>query len=141
MGGGFRELRWNLDPQAAASRKASFSEENARMLMSSRYLTNDLQLDDFDPPRVELELTRRGRGLAVAVRAEDDVGLRAALLYDRTRQAASVVGGRALRGKAQEFVQQLPAESLAPGQEPKVEVFVSDNGGNVTRVTKSLGKD
>jgi hypothetical protein len=141
MGGGFRELRWNLDPQAPASRKVGFSEENARMLMSSRYLANDLKQDDFDPPRVELQLTRRGRALSAAVRAEDDVGLRAVLFYNRTKEPASVVAGKSLRGKAQEFSQQLPADLLAPGLEPKVEVFVSDRGGNIARVTKSLGKD
>lgn len=141
MGGGFRELRWNLDPQAPANRKAGFSEDNARMLMSSRYLAADLNLDDFDPPRVELELIRKGKSLSASVRAEDDVGLRALLFYDRTKEAASLVGGKPLRGKSQELVQPLPAELLAPGLQPKVEVFVSDNGGNVTRVTKSLASD
>lgn len=138
MGSGFRELRWNLDPQAAAARKAGFSDDNARMLMSSRYLADDLNLEDFDPPRVEAGLTRRGRALQATIRAEDDSGLRALLLYDRTKERASVVGGRALRGREQDIVHPLPAELLLPGLEPKVEVFVADAGGNVTRVTAAL---
>lgn len=111
------------------------------MLMSSRYLANDLNLDDFEPPRVELELTRRGRTLSASVRAEDDVGLRAVPFYDRTKDPASVAGGKQLQGKSQQIVQQLSAELLGPGLQPKVEVFVSDNGGNVTRVTKTLASD
>jgi hypothetical protein len=141
MGSGFRELRWNLDPQASASRKASFSEDNARMLMSSRYLADDLNLEDFDPPRVEMDLTRRGRSLAALIRAQDAGGLRSLLIYDRTKKVSSLVGGKQLRGSAQEIVERLPADLLAPGLEPTVEVFVSDNGGNVARVTISLGKE
>jgi hypothetical protein len=138
MGSGFRELRWNLDPKAPSNRRVGFSAENARMLMSSRYLADDLALADFDPPRVEVELTRRGRNLTATIKAADDVGLRALLLYDRTKEVSSVVGGKQLRGKAQQIAQQLPSELLAPGLAPKVEVFVSDVGGNVTRVTRSL---
>ncbi len=141
MGSGFRELRWNLDPQSPSNRKASFSDDNARLLMSSRYVAEDLDLEDFDPPRVELALTRRGRTVTASVRAEDDTGLRALLLYDRTKEPTSVLGGRPLRGKVQEIAQPLPADLLAPGLEPRVEVFVSDNGGNVTRVTESLVAD
>ena len=138
MGSGFRELRWNFDPRAPASHKASFSNDNARMLMSSRYLAEDLDLEDFDPPSVELELTRRGRNLAAAIRAEDAGELRALLIYDRTKKASSLLGGKALRGGVQRITERLPADLRAPGLKPTVEIFVSDNGGNVARATKSL---
>jgi hypothetical protein len=138
MGSGFRELRWNVDRRSPANRRASFSADNARMLMSSRYLAEDLDLRDFDPPVVELELTRRGRALEASVRAADETGLRAALFYDRTIQASSVVEGRRLTGTQQEFRQLLPPELLEPGRTPTIEIFVSDDGGNVTRVTATL---
>jgi hypothetical protein len=138
MGSGFRELRWNLDGRSPTNRRVSFSADNARMLMSSRYLAEDLNLEDYDPPTVELELTRRGRALEASVRAADETGLRAVLFYDRTKQASSVVEGRRLAGKQQEFKQLLPPELLEPGRMPKIEIFVSDDGGNVTRVTATL---
>jgi hypothetical protein len=141
MGSGFRELRWNLDPGSPPNRRVGFSADNARMLMSSRYLAEDLKVEDFDPPRVELELTRRGRTVTAVVRAEDDAGLRAVLFYDRTKKVASVIGGKPLRGTVQEVAQQLPADSLARGLEPTIEVFVADDGGNVSRVTKSTGSE
>jgi hypothetical protein len=138
MGSGFRELRWNFDPKSSSNRKAGFSADNARMLMSSRYLADDLNLDDFDPPHVELELTRRGRALTATIKANDDGGLRTLLLYDRTKEPSSVVGGSALSGTEQTIVERLPAETLAPALAPKIEAFVADRGGNVTRVTRSL---
>jgi hypothetical protein len=48
------------------------------------------------------------------------------------------VEGRRLSGKNQEFKQLLPPELLEPGRMPKIEIFVSDDGGNVTRVTATL---
>jgi hypothetical protein len=46
--------------------------------------------------------------------------------------------GRTVTGNQQEFKQLLPPELLEPGRTPKIEIFVSDDGGNVTRVTATL---
>lgn len=70
--------------------------------------------------------------------ATDETGLRAVLFYDRTKQASSVVEGRRLTGKQQEFKQLLPPELLESDRTPTIEIFVSDDGGNVTRVTATL---
>jgi hypothetical protein len=138
MGSGFRELRWNFDPGARASRQASFSAENARVLMASRYLSDNPDLADFDAPSVTFELIRRGRNLTASIQAADNSRLQSLLLYDRTNEPSSVIGGRALSGREQSVTVQLPMSVLNAGQRPEIEIFVCDTGGNVTRVTDVL---
>ena len=141
MGSGFRELRWNIDSRSPRNRRAIFSIDNARMLMASRYLASDAKMLDFDPPTVKFELTRHGKSLNATVSATDESGLKALVFYDRTKKVTSLVGGASLSGKSKKIVKRLPDELLKVGRTPKVEVFVADVGGNVTRVTKSVSSN
>lgn len=138
MGNGFRRLRQNLDPRVRSNARVGFSRENARMLMCSRYLATDLILDDYDPPRVTFKLEQRGRTLVAVVNAEDQTGLRALLLRTLSGKTPSVVGGKALRGTKRTFVERLSPELAAVGAGLRMELFVSDAGGNITRVIASL---
>lgn len=140
MGNGFRRLRQNLDPRVRPNGRVGFSRENARMLMCSRYLATDLTLDDYDPPRVTFELKRRGRTLTAVINAEDKTGLRALLLRTLSGKTSSVVGGKSLHGTKQRVVERLSPELLATGAGLRMEAFISDKGGNITRVTASLQK-
>ncbi len=52
MGNGFRNLRYNFT--TSRTRHAQFSDENARLLMASRYLNPELDPTDNTPPQVTL---------------------------------------------------------------------------------------
>jgi len=134
MGNGFRNLRWNFEPAAAHSggRRVGFSEENARLLMCSRYMASDLRLNDNQAPQVEVLRVAPGQAeRTITVRASDETGLRAFVVLDQERQ--SLVAGGKLSGRSQEITQRLPPG--APGG--RLQVIVSDEGGNQTRTGRS----
>jgi hypothetical protein len=128
MGNGFRNLRWNFIP--SSSKRVAFSDENARLLMSSRYIAKDLDLTDDQPPQVKVEPPLRDKsGWNVAVKASDNKGLRAIVFVDR--KAGSVIGGRELKGKTQQLRQRLSDNAASNS----LQILVTDVGGNQTRIT------
>jgi hypothetical protein len=132
MGNGFRNLRWNFGEPSG--KRAVFSAENARLLMSSPYLAADLDTADRQPPTVEVtSLTKSGGAWTVAVKATDNVGLRCLVLVDR--KGGSVFDGRPLSGTTQQFRQRAPVGSDGSA---KLLAIVTDNGGNQTRKTVTL---
>jgi hypothetical protein len=137
MGHGFRDLRWNFAPKPD-SRRARFSDDNARILYSSRYLASDLVLSDRLAPTVQLRwsapLQAGATTVKVSVTASDNQGLRAILFFCPAQD--SVVAGRALTGKTQTFEQTIPIRPLKPGPF-RIEAFVTDVGGNLTRAEVS----
>ncbi len=135
MGNGFRNLRWNFEP--SSPRRIKFSEDCARLLMSSRYLATDLNVQDNQPATVEARFVAKGGSASVSMNASDNTGLRAVVFVDS--RAGSVVGGRKLEGKNQKFEQPLPASVLKGGEATMV-VIVTDEGGNQKRVTVSVDK-
>jgi hypothetical protein len=135
MGNGFRNLRWNFAEQlrkpAQSAKRATFSEENARLLMSSRSLAHDLQLTDTQPAKVEVSAPAMHQGSwVVSVTASDDTGLRAIVFVDRN--AGTVVAGKKLTGTKQTLRQTLPRDPKFP--ELQLMVIVTDEGGHQTRV-------
>jgi len=136
MGNGFRNLRWNFPVSGSPPRRAEFSVECARLLMSSRYLARDLNLADNQPPTVELKLSgARGTAPSASVKASDNTGLRAVVFVDET--AGTVVAGRKLSSKGQDFRESLPTSVVHAGQ-IKVRAIVTDDGGHQTRVSETL---
>jgi hypothetical protein len=137
MGNGFRNLRWNFTGRPDP-RRAWFSDDNARILYSSRYLAGDLILTDGLPPTAELRwagpLRAGATAIRVSVTASDNQGLRAILFFAPAQD--SVVGGRALKGKTQTFEQALAVRPLKPGPY-RLEALVTDAGGNLTRAELS----
>ena len=130
MGNGFRNLRRNYAPGTGP--KAEFSLENARLLMSSRYLAADLNVRDNTPARVQLIQTSNAAGtVGVTVKATDDHGLRAIVFFDRS--AGSVLSGKELSGKSRELRERFPAHDPKHGP-LDLQVIVTDVGGNQTRV-------
>lgn len=132
MGNGFRNIRWNFTSRPGGQ-PAKFSTENGRLLLSSRYVNPDLNQMDYDPPIVQLELKQLSSKVVMAhVNTTDDTGLRAVVFYDRSGSRNSVVAGRALQGTKMRFEQKL--QPFDPNvTEIEIEVFVADEGGNVTR--------
>jgi hypothetical protein len=133
MGNGFRNLRWNFDVKS--ERRVRFSEEIARLLMSSRYLAKDLRVGDHQPPKVEVkEIWRRNGQVIVSVTASDESGLRAVVFFDR--RSGSVLTGKALSGVTQQFQEKIVPFDLKAG-EIDLQLIVTDVGGNQTRTTLS----
>lgn len=120
MGNGFRNIAWNFSHDA--EEKVGFSEENARLLACSPYITIALNKNDKKPPKVEV--TRNGR--RIMVQATDETGLRALVVVDRTKE--SVIGGERLNGLSQTIRMTVPRENA-------VQVIVADQGGNQTRAS------
>jgi hypothetical protein len=134
MGNGFRNLRWNFAAKPDPARRVRFSDDNARILYTSRYLASDLVLSDLVAPTVQLRwaasLKASATTIKVSVNASDNQGLRAILFYSPVQD--SVVGGRVLTGKKQAFEQVLSVRPLKPG-DFRLEALVADAGGNLTR--------
>jgi hypothetical protein len=66
----------------------------------------------------------------ITVKAADEMELRAFVLIDEN--AGSVIGGRKLAGKSQDFRQRLPSSVLKSG-EVRLRAIVTDDGGNQIR--------
>ena len=134
MGNGFRNLRFNFAAKPDPRRGARFSDDNAHILYTSRYLAPAPVLADRIPPTVELrwaDSPKTGDGkVKVMIKTADNEGLRAIAFYSAAQD--SVVGGRAPAGKAQEFQQELSVRPPEPGGF-RLEAFVADAGGNLTR--------
>jgi hypothetical protein len=136
MGNGFRNLRINFAPKPPGKDRVGFSIENARLLMSSRYLATDLELTDHLPPRVELHLPKQvtpaATFVSVSFKASDIRGLRAVVFLDPDNpEFGTVVGGRELQGTEQSFQETLTVRPIKPG-DFKIEAWVTDVGGNLT---------
>ena len=133
MGNGFRNLRRNFEP--ASARRVGFSEENARLLMCSRYIAGDLRLTDNAPPRVEVIGVAPDNGdRTLTARAVDEGRLRAFVVVDEER--GSVVAGGKLSGATQEFRARLPAGPSSG----RLQLIVADEGGNQTRTRRAPPK-
>ena len=136
MGNGFRRLRANFTPNGPAKRVVGFSEENARLLMSSRYVASDLDWNDNKAPTVTLKFTPRRKPLKLEVTIDDERGLRAITYMDRIK--GSVIGGGALQGTHRSLEYAVPAAANHDGR-CDIEAFVVDNGGNLTRTRQRFG--
>ena len=134
MGQGFRKMRENFAETPDPKRRVGFSDDNARILYSSRYLASNLVLTDLVPPTLQLRwvspLKAGDTSVKVSVTASDNQGLRAILFASEAQD--SVVGGRALTGKTQTFEQTLSVRPLQAG-EYHFFALAADVGGNLTR--------
>jgi hypothetical protein len=135
MGNGFRNMRRNFEAKPNRKNSSQFSDDNARLLLASRFLAKDLNANDAKPPTAKWKWTippKVGANkVAVEVAAEDDEGLRAVTFFAPAED--SVVGGRALSGKRQAFASELTVRSIAAGSF-RLQAIVADSGGNLTVV-------
>jgi hypothetical protein len=136
MGNGFRNLRANVAASKSSGRKATFSDENALLLMCSRYLSAEVDRLDYKPPEVEFQLVPGRRGLTASLTAKDDQSLRAVVFIDENHKDRSLVLGKQLSGVSQTLEVQLPPSVLQTGT-ARIEAVVVDAGGNYTRVSRS----
>lgn len=137
MGNGFRQIRRNLTPQTPRSRLVTFSDINAQLLMSSRFLNPELDRTDDVPPTADMEIlgTSPTTGqIQLRITAADSTGLRAYALFDNN--AGSLVSGGPLNRETVDDKALISAK-MANGMQ-RFTLIVTDNGGNQTRVTKQI---
>lgn len=75
MAQGFRHLRWNVGVRDDPRRSGVFSEENAGMLMTSRFINPAVQQTDNEKPIIQATVNRRGSNLSVSIDASDETSL------------------------------------------------------------------
>jgi hypothetical protein len=130
MGSGFRNIRFNFDPQSPSSKRAVISVDNGRLLMSSRYLGQDVNVDDYDAPAIEAKMTRTKTGrILFNIDVTDETELRA-LVVARFDASTSVLFGKALRGRKQS-VRELVDAGINE-RTTGFRIMVIDSGGNTT---------
>ena len=131
MANGFRKIQANFNPRTSPSNYVGFSVDNARLLMSSRYLAKGLTLDDYDPPQVEAAIsrTRRNDRLLVSLKLRDNTRLRAAVIV-RMDSSGRLITGMSLRGKSQTVREVIDGGINAATREFRI--LVTDDGGNMT---------
>lgn len=133
MGNGFRHLRQNFSSRTRSP--VGFSPESTLLLMSSRYVARDLDATDSKPPTIlSASLGRRPGHPTIEVKATDNVGLRACVVYDEV--TGSVVSGGKLRGKESEV--SLPVVAKVSDGNIKLMLILTDQGGHQTRMSKTF---
>ena len=136
MAQGFRNLRWNVGVRSNPRLAATFSDENAAILMTSRFINEAVDRSDHRPPEVALDVHRSGKQLQVTVRCRDETQLARLTLVDVTAASGRelLVSGP-LTGKEQTVRLSWDSSTLR-GPESSLQAIVIDGGGNFTKVTK-----
>ncbi len=131
MANGFRKIQTNFNPRTSPAHYVGFSVDNARLLMSSRYLAKGLKLDDYDPPEVQagIRATRKPGQLLVTLNLKDNTRLRAAVIV-RMDSSGRLLKGMPLRGQSQ-VVRELIDGGINDATR-EFRILVTDDGGNTT---------
>ncbi|MGZ0166460.1 MAG: hypothetical protein ACKVII_21255 [Planctomycetales bacterium] len=138
MAQGFRSLRWNVGLKRNPREQAVFSPENAALLMTSRFLNPDVDRTDNTQPKLKLQLTVKGQGLAATIEASDDKVLRYAAIVEVTEKAGrQLLQARPLSKPNESITFELKRDQVT-SDNPELQAFVVDGGGNMNRVTKRL---
>jgi hypothetical protein len=132
MGNGFRNLRINFDARLEPEKRVRFSDDNARLLMNSRFLNAGVDVTDFTFPVVDIALLPgvNANEYEITLTATDDKGLRAAVIQDEIR--GTVVGGCSLDGKHQQQQWTVALRPEPKSGKAKVSIQVIDQGGNIS---------
>jgi hypothetical protein len=136
MAQGFRNLRWNVGVRSNPRLAATFSDENAAILMTSRFINEAVDRSDQRPPEVELDVRRVGKQLQVTVRCRDETQLARLTLVDVTAASGRelLVSGP-LTGQQQMVRTALDSSKLG-GVASSLQAIVIDGGGNFAKVAK-----
>lgn len=134
-GNGFRHIRENLTAGSGRRSPVGFSDENRLLLMSSRYVAQDLDASDDEPPRIlDASLVSQGRAFVLNVNASDNTALRALVVYDEN--AGSIIGGQGLKGEQARIRLRLPVK--IDNGNAKLLLILTDDGGHQTRESKTF---
>ena len=138
MGNGFRNLRINLNKKLGPNERVRFSDDNALLLAGSRFLNPDIDLTDARTPEGTLTIVRKGKSdnYLVKFKCTDDKSLGGVVFFDQVR--SSVVGGKPLSGKSQEFTVTLRLQPEQPSGQVKLNAELIDRGGNIRTIAGEI---
>lgn len=140
MAQGFRSLRWNVGLRRNSREQAVFSPENAALLMTSRFLNPEVDRTDNTQPTLKLHLAANGKNLTATIEAADDKVLRYAAIVEVTEKAGrQLLQARPLSRQTERVSFKLTRDQVT-SDDPKLQAFVVDAGGNMNRVTKQLSQ-
>ncbi len=138
MAQGFRNLRWNVGIHSNPTLQARYSDENAAMLMASRYLNVEVDRSDARKPEVKLILESSGGQVKAKVRATDDKNLNlVALVVVTESRGRQLIAMSKVNGVTHELQSDIPRSVFGDTIEA-VQVIAVDSGGNHGKVTRTL---
>jgi len=139
MGYGYHNLRKMYDRDTAKDHPVRFCKDHARMLSFNRYFLEEINEQDGDAPKIDLEFTQPLRPGETKVHARlkvtDDEGLGAYIIMQRPQDL--LVASGAMPGK--DFDESLVIDTtfpLQPGWDITYIVNVLDKNGNGSQLTK-----
>ncbi|MBI1311608.1 hypothetical protein GC176_09910 [bacterium] len=138
MGGGFRDIRWNVGLRRNSRQQAGFSRENAWFLMTSRFLNPEVDRSDSVRPSATMNVSFQVRTAVATIDAEDDRGLAFACLVDvSANDGLLMIAARQLTGKKQKVEFRLSASDFK-SRESQLLLIVVDTGGNHKQVKQNI---
>jgi len=140
MGQGFRSLRWNVGLRSNPRSQASFSKENAWMLMTSRYLNSDVDRSDNTRPKIDVTLEIKGSNLQATVEATDDKKLSLLTVVEVTKDdGRQLIAARQLSGDSETIKLRITPADVS-SRNPNLQFILIDAGGNHRKVSRSLSE-
>ena len=138
MGGGFRDIRWNVGLQRNRREQAGFSKENGWLLMTSRFLNSAADRTDNTRPDIEPELSMNRDNILVSMKIKDDRGLAFACVVDESAEDGLIMLDARKLTKAEEQVDFRIAKRDLKSTASKLMLVAIDTGGNFRRLSKPL---
>lgn len=137
MGGGFRDIRWNVGLKRNSRAQARFSRENAWLLMTSRFLNPLVNRTDNTKPELDVQTTNSREAIAATLNVRDDKGLAFACVVDESAADGLIMlDAQRLSGAEQQLTFRIAKRDLK-SQQSRLMFVAVDTGGNFRRVSRS----
>ncbi|MEZ6039898.1 MAG: hypothetical protein R3C20_05290 [Planctomycetaceae bacterium] len=138
MGGGFRDIRWNVGLQRNPRKQAEFSRENTWLLMTSRFLNPQVDRTDNMQPEMESTLSVNRDKILVSMDIRDDKGLAFACVVDESAEDGLIMLDAQQLTKAEEKVHFRISKRELKSEASTLMLVAVDTGGNFRKISKSL---
>ena len=136
MGGGFRDIRWNVGVKRNPRGQAGFSKENSWLLMTSRFLNPDVDRTDNVQPTLDAQLSTSRDNILIRMNVHDDKGLAFACVVDESDKGGLIMlDARKLTGATEQIQFRVPRRDLN-NPESKLMLVAVDTGGNFRKLSK-----
>jgi hypothetical protein len=136
MGGGFRDIRWNVGVRQDPRRQAGFSKENSWLLMTSRFLNPDVDRTDNVQPTMDAQVIPSRDHVLVKMDVRDDKGLAfACVVEDSVERGLIMLDARKLTGTTPQIQFRIALRDLN-NPASKLMLVAVDTGGNFRKLTK-----
>jgi len=140
MGGGFRNIRWNVGLKRNSRQQAGFSKEHGWLLMTSRFLNAKVDRTDNVPPTATMQLKLQGRSVMATIEAADDKELAyISLVNVQKAKGRLLLDAKKLSGKTQTVRFRIDAREFTD-RSTEILMMVVDGGGNHRQIKRKLSE-